>query len=205
MSKRRSPPENKCPECRIHKSLCFCDLVSLFDNRVRVTIIMHHREEHLTSNTAVLTARVLKNASIVKRGLPEKFFSLADLDIKSDEVPLFLFPSEEARTIDDDFLVDMQNKKIHLIIPDGTWNQAKKVYRREKELHHIPLVKLDLSGLHSSQYLLRKSPRSDGLCTFEAIAFALKKLESEEVFHHMDFVFSTMVKRFLKARTHFYD
>ena len=49
MSKRRSTQGKRCLGCRINKILCFCDQIKKHDTKTIVSIIMHHREKHLTS------------------------------------------------------------------------------------------------------------------------------------------------------------
>jgi len=191
-------PEHKCPKCRINLKLCFCDSMIERDNQTAVTVLMHHRETHLNTSTAIVANRILKNSKIVLRGLPEKHFEYADLKIADDEIPYYLFPTDDAILLDDDFVKNHQGKKVHLIVPDGSWTQAKKVYRREKCLHHIPCVKL--STLRKSEYELRKSPREDGVCTFEAIAYALGAIESDKLEKEMIEVLKVMVDRFKRAR-----
>lgn len=198
MSKRRQPMEKRCPRCRINKKLCFCDHIVENENKVKVTIIMHHREEHLTTNTATLAIKTLKNSKIVLRGLPEKPFTYADLEIENDEIPLYLFPTDDAIEIGPEFLESVKGKKLHLIVPDGTWNQAKKVYRREHDLHQIQCVKIPM-GI-TSQYRLRKAPREDGVCTYEAISYALKELESNELHEQLMKTFLKMVEQFITSR-----
>jgi DTW domain-containing protein YfiP len=203
MSARRSPAESKCPNCRINKKLCFCESIKVINNNIFVTIIMHHREKHLTTNTATLTTKILSNSKIVLRGLPGKIFNFEDLNIENDETPYYLFPHEDAIIIDEKFVKDNKDKKIHLIVPDGTWSQAKKVYRREESLHHIKCVKLP-DGI-KSEYKLRKSPREDGVCTFEAISHSLKILESVDNHNQMMTMFNKMVQQFIKARYTFHN
>jgi DTW domain-containing protein YfiP len=203
MSKRRSPAENKCPQCKIQMKLCFCSDIEPVENKIKVSIIMHHREEHLTTNTAKLATRMLKNSKICMRGLIDHPFVLSDLDILDDETPYFLFPSTDAAILDEKFIELNTDKKIHLIVPDGTWNQAKKVYRREKDLHFIKCVKLP-NGI-SSHYRLRKAPRADGVCTFEAISYSLNILESNTIHQKLMHVFDVMVERFIKARYTFHN
>jgi DTW domain-containing protein YfiP len=174
-----------------------------FDNKVKVTIIMHHREKHLTTNTATLAIKTLKNSKLVMRGLPEKPFTIDQLELADDEIPFFLFPNEEAEVINEDFINRYKDKKLHLIVPDGTWSQAKKVYRREKSMHQIKCLKLP-DGI-KSVYKLRKTPREDGVCTFEAISHSLKLLESNELYINLMSIFQVMVERFIKARYTFHN
>lgn len=199
MNDIKGPDYVRCPKCRIHPAHCFCESIKVINNSIPVSIIMHHREDHLSSNTATLANSVLLNSKILRRGLLDRPFEYSQLDIKADELPLFLFPHETARVLDDAFLREIKNKKVHLVIPDGSWGQAKKVYRREHGLNGITCVKLP-DGIKSC-YRLRKSPREDGVCTFEAISHALKILESQELHDHMMSIFQVMVKHNIQART----
>ncbi len=191
-------PEHKCPKCRINLTLCFCDSIIERENQTTITVLRHHRETHLNTSTAIVANRILKNSKIVLRGLPEKHFEYSDLEISEDEIPYYLFPTDDAILLDDEFVKNHQGKKVHLIVPDGSWTQAKKVYRREKCLHHIKCVKL--SSLKKSEYELRKSPREDGVCTFEAIAYAIGAIESKSIEQDMIKILKIMVDRFKRAR-----
>ncbi len=204
MSKRRSPPENRCPECKINLKLCFCENVSKLETNTRISIVMHHREKHLTTNTAILAKRMLTKCEIFERGLPDRPFDIADLAIASNEDLYFLFPSVDAVVLDREFVQKNKGKSIHLIVPDGSWRQAKKFHRREKSFSNIKCIKLPEGFL--SQYKLRKEPRPDGLCTYEAISGALLMLEeSEPLYNKLMDTFNIMVERFLKSRYYFHE
>jgi DTW domain-containing protein YfiP len=200
MSKRRSTHGKRCLRCRINLALCFCEHIVLHETMTRVSIIMHHREEHLTSNTAKLATMTLKNATIFPRGLPIDPFSLQKLNLETGVLPLYLFPDEDALILDEQFL-ETHPGPYHLIIPDGTWSQAKKVRRREPGLAELKCVKLndDVKG----EYKLRRGVRTDGVCTFEAIAYALEILENKEVSEDLLRQFRIMNNRVAKSRSAF--
>jgi DTW domain-containing protein YfiP len=161
---------------------------------------MHHREEHLTSNTAKLATMTLSNAKIYPRGLPENPFSLDQLNLESGALPLYLFPDDDAEELNAEFL-EKHPGPYHLIIPDGTWSQAKKVRRREPGLLDLKCVKL--SDQVKGEYKLRRSVRDDGVCTFEAIAYALEILENREVSEDLLRQFRIMNNRVAKSRSAF--
>ncbi len=200
MNKRRSSAERRCTTCKIHQTLCFCGEVKVLDTKTRISIIMHHRERFLTSNTANLATLVLKNSKIVLRGLPGKLFNADELALNENETPLYLFPHEDAVELNDEFIASL-TKPIHLIIPDGTWSQAVKVYRRESALSHIQCVKLPPGD--PGKYRLRKSERENGVCTYEAIMRALCLIESTDLEVEMSRIFDVMIERTIKGRTAF--
>jgi DTW domain-containing protein YfiP len=162
---------------------------------------MHHREDHLTSNTATLAQKILLNSKLYLRGLPNAPFNPSELNIKTDETPLFLYPHENALELNSNNF--SPEKKYHLIVPDGSWSQARKVYKREKELHGIQCVKLPEGK--TSEYILRKTHIEDGLSTYEAIASALGILEGKKIEEEMMTMFRVMVARVIKSRTAFHN
>ena len=167
---------------------------------------MHHRERYLTSNTANLTTLVLENSKICLRGLPEKPFSIDDLNLQFNDLPLFLFPHENAMELTEISVAELkdknQNKNFHLIVPDGTWSQAVKCYRREKGLSEIMCIKLPHG--EPGRYRLRKSSDAHRLSTFEAITRAVALLENDpQLLIKMNRIFDTMVERVIRGRTAF--
>jgi DTW domain-containing protein YfiP len=202
MNKRRASAGKRCLRCRIHHTLCFCDKIKTVETKARVSIIMHHRETHLTSNTANLAKLVLPNCQVSLRGLPDIPFTIESLNLSDNEVPLYLFPHENAEFLTEEFLDLYKDKKIHLIVPDGTWSQAVKCFRREPGLASIQCVKLPAG--EPGRYRLRKSSDANRLSTYEAIARALGIIEKNiEVQSEMEEVFDVMVESIIRGRTAF--
>lgn len=202
MNKRRLTASKRCPKCRINFNLCFCNVIKPIETKTRVSIIMHFRETHLTSNTATLTKLVLPKCNIFKRGVLDNPFDIKNLEITEDEMPLYLFPHEGAEELNEEFLEKYKDKNFHLIVPDGSWSQAIKFYRREKGLDQIKCVSIP-SG-DPGRYKLRKSNNENRLSTYEAITRALAVLEQNESLQkEMEYIFDTMVERVLSSRTSF--
>ncbi len=86
-----------------------------------------------------------------------------------------------------------------MIVPDGSWRQASKIYKREPALHKIPIFKL-AEPLPVSKYFLRREPRPDGFATFEAMAHALGILESQNTKELLLNFFDSYVQRTLNSR-----
>lgn len=167
---------NRCQTCQVPKNLCYCSRVVKVDNKTPVTIIMHQRERFLTSNTAVVATRSLNDSEILLRGMRDQSAS-EELHLRAGHVPLVLYPHESALAIGSQELKDyLAGRPAQLIVPDGSWRQAKRVAKREPALQSIQAVKL--SDTSPSLYRLRRQVKPDRLCTFEAIARALGDLES---------------------------
>jgi DTW domain-containing protein YfiP len=155
---------------------------------------MHHREKWLTSNTAHFVELCLDNAKIVQRGIKgEEVDYHALLSLKKE--PLFLFPDEDSVTLTEDFPLD----EYHLIVPDGSWSQAKKFKRRIPEFKNIRTVKLGKTT--PSRYLLRRQGIEGGLSTFEAISRALSLIDKNPLLDKtLDSIFEVFVRNTMMSR-----
>ncbi len=199
MSRRRKP-EARCPTCRMRQELCLCSEIAAFRalklSSPRVTVLMHHREAQLTTNTAHLAALLLPRCEIHVRGEVGRTLDASAI-LNPNESPLLLYPSEQARPLTA-ALVSELDKPVCLIVPDGSWRQASKVAKRESFLAHVPHVTLNADA--PTRYLLRREPKADGLATFEAIARALGVIEGPRLRLEMEKVFTLMVDRTLRSR-----
>lgn len=65
-----------------------------------------------------------------------------------------------------------------LIVLDGTWGHAKRLYRENSWLHDRPHVRLTPSA--PSRYRIRREPKPEYISTIEAIVAALRLLEPEQ-------------------------
>ena len=196
---RRGAAAGRCQTCGIRKPLCFCALVPQIALDTRVMIIMHAAEIVLTTNTARLAANALTNSEVRIRGRYGKVLSAEGFQ-QPGRQSFVLYPSGEATELDTQF-VSRMTRPITLIVPDGTWRQARKIVLREPALAGIPRVKLPSGGI--SEYRLRVQPNEQRLCTFEAIARALGILESRDAQAELEAIFRVMVQRTLWTRGQF--
>ena len=95
-----------------------------------------------------------------------------------------------------------KDKNFHLIVPDGSWTQAVKFYRREPGLSEIQCVSIPKGA--PGRYKLRKTHDENRLSTYEAITRAISILEENPLMQEtMEEIFDAMVTNVLKARTAF--
>jgi DTW domain-containing protein YfiP len=198
VSQRRAGHVNRCSNCRINNHFCVCAHLNPFEIETNISLIVHVSELKLTSNTAQFVEKLLpKQAKIFIRGRVNETFE-ADPLLARPGRALFLFPDEESQEINEDFKAKYPGP-YHLIVPDGNWNQAKKVKKREPKFDEIPTVKLP-SGL-IAEYKLRKAPRPDWVSTFEAAAYAIGALEDKNPQVHMMSFFRKWVQATLDSRS----
>lgn len=196
----RSQSENRCEKCSLFNPLCICALSPNLTLDTRVVIVMHIREIPLTTNTARLATLSLTNSELRLRGVRGEELDCRDIPADSEYYPVVLFPSEDAIEITPEWAagVRAQGKKISLVVPDGNWKQCSKVSRRVAGLENLPRVKLPLG--RPSEYILRKEPRPECLCTFEAVIRALGILHGRVVEEELYDYFRLKQDRVMWAR-----
>lgn len=88
-----------------------------------------------------------------------------------------LFPCQRATTID--AASDCQVLVKHLIVLDGTWAKAHRMYHENPWLQLVPHVKVEPDSV-SLYGEVRHEPKAGCLSTIESIVVAMKKLGEDE-------------------------
>jgi DTW domain-containing protein YfiP len=158
---------------------------------------VHFQELRKSSNTARIAERVLGNCRLLVRGGPSPELGrdvASELDRAGLETAALLFPAEHARELRE----WSGPQPEQLIVPDGTWSQARRLARRYPVLQTLPALRLPEV---SSVYRLRRGSAPGQLCTSEAIATALHLLGEEGPARALMQVLFEWQARALAART----
>ncbi|GFZ04932.1 DTW domain-containing protein [Actinidia rufa] len=115
----------------------------------------------------------LSNGFVVKKWKSTERQEIEEFEIRVPSGSVLLFPSERSVGIE---AIDFEVK--NLIVLDGTWAKAKRVYSENPWLKLLPHVKLDL-GKMSLYGEVRNQPRAGYLSTIESIVYALKAVGDE--------------------------
>ena len=186
-----------CLSCFRPSALCFCRHLVRVDNRTPLLIVQHPHERFHPLGTARIAERCLGNVRIAvdyDRGLRD---GVRPLEIP--EGAALLYPGPEARDL---ATLSPADRPRSLVVLDGTWHQARSLYRDLPALHALP--QLTFNPGRPSQYRIRKEPRLECVSTIEAVVYALKLLEPETPgFDDMLKAFTGMIDLQLEAaRTH---
>ena len=119
-------------------------------------------------------------------------------DLLTDRYRTFLFyPTVDAVELDRE-LVAQERTPIQLLVPDGSWRQAKKVHSRHHELKDVPRVKIGAPDV--SKFHLRAQHRPEGMATLQAIAHALGVIEGDLVKAQLMKLYDAKVERTMLGR-----
>jgi tRNA-uridine aminocarboxypropyltransferase len=142
------------------------------DNRTPVLILQHPRERTHPFGTVRLAALGLSRVEVLvdhAGRLRKDSSSLGSL-----EGSALLYPSPSARDITS---LAPHEAPRRLIVIDGTWHQARTLYRDIPVLAGLPHV--TLPGHLRSAFEIRRQPAIHCLSSIEAIVYALRALEPE--------------------------
>jgi len=169
----------RCVDCRLVPSHCMCTLRPRLTTRAGVCLLMADIEPLKPSNTGWLVADVVADTFAFGWSRTETDPDLLALLRDPQWQPYVVFPGQYAapervvRAVQP--LASLREegppKRPLFILLDGTWSEARKMFRRSPYLDSLPVLSLE-SG-RTSQYKLRNSGRTDHLCTSEVAALCM--------------------------------
>lgn len=174
-----------CTVCSRPEKTCICDLFCNIDNNVKVIVLQHPTEVKQTKGTVTLLANSLQQCDVM---VGEDFThneELANLLSQYKNEVYLLYPNENAivlpvvttatpKSAINDLTIKLNAVKCIIVI-DGTWKKAYKMYMLNKYLHDIPHLTLPEST--QGNYKIRKTQKSNALSSLEACTYALMSLE----------------------------
>jgi tRNA-uridine aminocarboxypropyltransferase len=188
--------KQRCSLCGASLTLCMCAEVPRLDLRTKIALVIHHRELSRSSNTGLLAHQSLINSEVRIRGESREALDLSGL-LSPEYRSLLFYPSADALELNRE-LVCRDSRPIQLIVPDGTWRQARKIHSRHPELRNIPRVKI--STPNRGTFQLRAQSRPERMATLQAIACALRIIEGDLVAARLMKLYHARVDRTLRAR-----
>src|SRR5687768_9833908 len=194
--KRQPKTNSRCESCGVSAAACLCDMVPRIELRTKVCLVIHHRELSRSSNTGLLAIRALLNSEVRVRGEQREALDLKDL-LTAQYRSFLFYPSADAVELNE-AMVMQDSRPIQLLVPDGTWRQARKINSRHPELGDLPRVKI--STPNNSTYQLRVQSKPERMATLQAIAEGLGIIEGDAVRSKLMKLYHAKIERTLKAR-----
>lgn len=156
----RALPPGRCPRCAFPPAHCICGRIPRIDLPLRITVLRHASEIPRLTGSARWAALALPGTRVLDYALPGAPLDPGALE---DEGAWVLFPSARPTP-------PGGPRPAHLVVPDGTWQQARRMMQRVPALQRMP--RLSLPPARPAPRL-RRPPRPGGMSTLEAIAEAL--------------------------------
>lgn len=186
-----------CQQCQRPEKACICTFTVHIDNDIPVLVLQHPSEVKQSKGTVSLLQQSLSQCQvIVGEDFTDNEILAQYLTRYADSIAL-LYPSEQALALNASLPVvnsklaiepDENNEnneneanKLNeikcIIILDGTWKKAYRMYMLNPNLHTINHIALP-QGIESL-YQIRKTKKDGALSSLEACCHALARLENK--------------------------
>lgn len=192
----------RCPDCLLAQIYCVCDARPQPQGNSAFLMLMYHGEVFKPSNTGRLIADVIADnyAFQWERTVhaPELLAVLQD----ERYAPIVVFPhqyAEPERCIDSpaELPAVQQGKTPLFIMLDGTWREAKKMFK-SPYLEQLPVLGIQPEA--ESAYKLREAVHLHQLCTVEVAVEVLKLAQDHAAATALDGYFAQFRDQYLLAK-----
>mgnify|MGYP002397294992 FL=1 len=178
----------RCELCRLAEKFCICSLAPSVTSNAGFLLLMYDTEVLKPSNTGKLIADLIPDSFAFLWSRTEVNPEI--LAVLNDPIwqPMIVFPKAyagEEREIFDNKVTLATGKRPLFIMLDGSWREAKKMFRRSPYLQNLPVVSFtpktpeDTTKL-SSRYQIRLAANNTELATAE-VAAQILSLAGEQV------------------------
>ncbi|WP_286864510.1 MULTISPECIES: tRNA-uridine aminocarboxypropyltransferase [Pantoea] len=179
----------RCQSCLLPEANCLCSQIVPASARSRFCLVMFDTEPMKPSNTGRLIADILPDTQAFGWSRTEPDPLLLAAVRNPDYQPLVVFPAAYADPGREVLTTPPTSGKPPLFIMlDGTWTEARKMFRKSPWLDALPVMSLDVST--PSRYTLREAHGEGQHCTAEVAAALLAqagdRLAAEALSHHFD-------------------
>lgn len=177
-----------CPRCKRPLNYCYCSGLSAERADIDLIILQHPKETRHPMNTARIAELGISNCEI---WVGEDFTQHQPLlELIEHKQCYLLFPGPDAQ---DSQQILQHHKPEVVIIIDGTWRKARRIYHVNPQLQSLPALTLNHDQL--SDYRIRKVPDPSALSTLEATVVLLRQASHKQDAHQLLLdVFDQMVQ-----------
>jgi DTW domain-containing protein YfiP len=201
---RGTPRKERCTGCRLVPSHCMCALRPVVPTRAAVCLIMAEFEPLKPSNTGWLIADVVPRTYAFGWSRMEVDPALLALLADPQWQPYVVFPGEfaEPARVVTALLPDasdaLPERRPLFILLDGTWSQARKIFRKSPYLKGYPVLSLRPEQL--SRYKLRRSTHEHHFCTSEVASLCLALAGDLHAAQTLEAYLDVFSDRYLRAK-----
>jgi len=198
----------RCAQCRLPPSHCLCALRPGLDSRCGVCLLMGDIEPLKPTNTGWLIADLLPATFAFGWSRTAADPDLLALLTDARWQPYVVFPAEYAsgqRVLTelpapaaDATAADALLPRPLFVLLDGTWQEARRMFRRSAWLQPHPV--LSLQPRQASRYQLRRAQQPGHWCTAEVAAACLALAGEPLAAQTLDAYFEVFNAHYLAAR-----
>ena len=193
----------RCERCRVGIRYCMCAWQPKETAQSAVCLLMYDAEPLKPTNTGWLIADVVPDTFAFSWSRTEVDKNILALLADPQWQPYVVFPGEYVpaeRVVHDIDGAKLKSagKRPLFIILDGTWTEARKMFRKSAYLADLPVLSLQPDDI--SRYRLRRSTREEHLCTAEVAALCLHLADDTAAALALEKWFARFSRHYLAGR-----
>ncbi len=199
----------RCQYCQVSKQYCLCELQPNIQSNIACMLIVSENEVFKPSNTGRLIADTVKETFVYQWSRTEPSDEMLALLKNEDYQPVIVFPAdyvdEPNRLLENltpDLLTETEgdaNKKWLLIFIDGSWREARKIFRRSDYLQSLPVLSITPESL--SEYIMRRSENEQHLSTAEVASLVLQQAGERKASECLQLWFEAFRETYMLTKT----
>ncbi|OOE75826.1 tRNA-uridine aminocarboxypropyltransferase [Salinivibrio sp. ML290] len=191
---------DRCPSCMLVRHFCVCEYRAACQTHAAFMLLMYDDEVLKPSNTGRLIADCVADtyAFIWSRTQPDP--DMLALLSRSAFQPYVVFPAQyttPTRMTAPARIHDSAKRPLFIII-DGTWREAKKIFRKSPWLDHFPVLSIEPQAL--SRYRVRDAHGENQLATAEVAAEVLAVNQEHKAADYLNQWFDVFRERYLAGK-----
>ncbi|WP_286235492.1 tRNA-uridine aminocarboxypropyltransferase [Thalassotalea sediminis] len=169
-----------CQRCQKPQVSCICQLFVAVDNDIDVIVLQHPSEVKQNKGSVTLLKESLSHCTVIQGEVfsDNAMYQALVTDLSAETA--LLYPSDKAVLANELTMISAQEATTkvqikRLILLDGTWKKAYRMYMSNPALHD--LNHLTLPDDIECMYEARSTKKKGALSTLEAACHALSQLE----------------------------
>lgn len=194
----------RCPRCRVAERYCICAWQPQVAARSAVCLLMADKEPLKPSNTGWLIADVVAQTHAFLWSRTETSPELLALLTDPQWQPWLVFPAQ-AVNAEQPVVHELPSgpagsdgKRPLFVLLDGTWQEARKMFRKSEYLQRLPVLSLQPDQV--SRYHLRTAQSAEHLSTAEVMVQCLHQAGDVEAAQALSEWFTRFNRHYLAAK-----
>ncbi|WP_332419167.1 tRNA-uridine aminocarboxypropyltransferase [Vibrio metschnikovii] len=193
---------SRCSFCQVAQQYCLCDFQPNIETQIAVILLVSDNEVFKPSNTGRLIADTVKETYVYQwhRTQPDPHL----LSLLSDPkfFPVVVFPAQTDQDKQRQLTTVAENRgtrKPLLIFIDGSWREAKRIFRKSPYLATLPLLSIEPEKV--SRYLMRKASKDQYLATAEVANLVLSLCGEQQASETLQLWFEAFKESYLLGKS----
>lgn len=193
----------RCQFCQVSEKHCICEHQPNIQSDIAVMLLVSDNEVFKPSNTGRLILDTVQEGYVFQWSRTEPEQEMLKLLSNEDYQPIVIFPDEyvdnKSRLIAGNAREFCADKKPLLIFLDGSWREARRIFRKSPYLDSLPVLSIQPDTI--SRYMMRRSDNEQHLATAEVASLVFAELKEQDAADTLAHWFEAFKESYLLSKS----